>query len=99
MAEFVKLTEFEVWEIAARMPGDAVALVLALESHGVGSDAFRLPTEHLVRVNFLPGWSRQNYRTALTNALAMGLFDSPGAFYARPRWLSLPPVAQKEVSR
>lgn len=52
-----------------------MALALALESHGVGLDAFKLPTGRLARLGFLPGWTRQNYRTALANAIATGLIE------------------------
>jgi hypothetical protein len=41
-------------------------------------DAFKLPTERLARNNFLPSWSRQNYRTAIARALSKGLIERTG---------------------
>ena len=61
--------------LAVQRPGDHVALALALECHGLGSEQFKLPTRQLAKVAFLPGWTRQNYRTAIGNALAAGLME------------------------
>ena len=76
--ESIAISADGIARLATRFPGDPLVLVLAIDSHGVGSKAFKLPTERLARVNFLPRWTRQNYRTAIARALANGLIERDG---------------------
>ena len=76
--ENIAVTADRIAALAAHFPGDPIVLVLAIDGHGVRSEAFKLPTERLASVNFLPRWTRQNYRTAIARALANGLIERDG---------------------
>ena len=71
----VILGSIDIAMFALQRPGDHVAFALALECHSVGREQFRLPTRQLANVGFLPGWTRQNYRTAIVNVLATWIIE------------------------
>jgi hypothetical protein len=88
--ERISVTTDQIAQLAMLFPANPVALTLAIESQGVGEGDFRLPTRELAKINFLPGWTRQNYRTAIANAIELGLFirlgpSLPGRTGARYR--------------
>lgn len=94
MAEQSTLKAGDIALIAQRRPGDHVVLTLALECQGVGAGQFRLPTRHLVDIGFLPGWSRQNYRTAIGSAVATGLMGTRRNWRRRSCRIALPSTSR-----
>lgn len=74
----INVSTDEIAQIAAQLPANPIALALAVESQGVGVHDFRLPTRQLAQLNFLPGWTRQNYRTAIATAIGLGLIVRMG---------------------